>query len=537
LVGQPLGQFFGPVPKVTKTMSARKERISAEEMRSIELNCEYLGISTLQLMENAGRAVASEIASRFKPPSKIVIYSGTGRNGGDGMVVARHLASLAYDVSLVLIGREDNIKDEVVAANWRAIKEMQTSICLRIASDSSLITVEGCEVTVDALLGIGAKGAPRPPILQAVKAINESKSFKVAVDIPTGVDADSGETEGEAVKADLTITFHREKMGLARAKKYVGELRVASVGIPPEAELLTGPGDVSLVTRERPPESHKGDFGRLLIVGGSETYTGAPSYVALAALRTGVDLAYVAAPEKAASVISSFSPNLIAIKLKGNHFASDNLDEIEPWLGKATGVVVGPGLGVHRDTVSAVDGLLSKVERLKLPILLDADALKAFGQHRRKIETSAVLTPHVGEFKAVSERELSSKLDDRIEEVRSLAREVNCTILLKSHVDIISDGDRWKLNRTGNPGMTVGGTGDVLSGIVGAFLSQGYDPFPASCAGAFINGAAGDFVYSEKGYHMVATDLIEKIPAVMNDPMSHRKFKSSERNVGNKISG
>ena len=517
-------------------MSSGRERISAKEMRAIELNSEYLSVSTLQLMENAGRAVASEIASRFSPPSRIVVYTGTGKNGGDGMVAARHLASLGYRLSLVLVGNENNIRDEVVIANWQAIKEMYKSIQIRIAHDSSLISVEDCEVTVDALLGIGAKGAPRPPILQAVKAINESKGFKVAVDIPTGVDADTGETEEEAVKADLTITFHKEKTGLAKAKKYVGELKIASVGIPPEAELLAGPGDVGLVTKERLPESHKGDFGRLLIIGGSETYTGAPSYVALAALRTGVDLAYVAAPEKAAGIISSFSPNLITIKLKGNHFASGNLDEIESWLGKATGIVLGPGLGVHEDTISAIDEFLDKVERLKLPLLLDADALKAFGQHKRRIETAAVLTPHTGEFKALSGREPSREMEDRIGDVQGLAHEVRCTVLLKSHVDVISDGVRWKLNRTGNPGMTVGGTGDVLSGIVGAFLSQGYDPFQASCAGAFINGAAGDLVYLEKGYHMVATDLIEKIPLIMNDPMSHRKFKSSERNIGSKIS-
>jgi len=521
------------VIEVTEAMSTRKERVSAKEMRAIELNSEYLGVSALQLMENAGRVISSEIASRFNPSSRIVVYCGTGRNGGDGMVAARHLASLGYNLSLVLVGKEDNIRDEVVSANWQAIKGMQRSIHLRVAYDSSLLGVEDCEVTVDALLGIGAKGAPRPPILQAVKAINESKGFKVSVDIPTGVDADSGETEGEAVKADLTITFHREKTGLTRAKKYVGELRVASVGVPPEAELFTGPGDVSLVTRERPPESHKGDFGRLLIVGGSEIYTGAPSYVALAALRTGVDLAYVAAPEETARIVSSFSPNLITIKLEGDHLASENLDEIKIWLEKVSGVVVGPGLGVHKDTISAVKELLDVIEHFRLPVLLDADALKAFGQYRRKIETSAVLTPHPGEFKAVSGKEPSREMENRIEDVRGLAREVDCTVLLKSHVDIVSDGSRWKLNRTGNPGMTVGGTGDVLSGIVGAFLSQGCDPFHASCAGAFINGAAGDFVFSEKGYHMVATDLIEKIPIVMNDPMSHRKLRSLERNAGN----
>jgi len=510
--------------KAVYAVSAKRERVSAREMRAIELNSEYLGVSTLQLMENAGRAVASEIASRFSPPSRIVVYCGTGRNGGDGMVAARHLASLGYDLSLILVGKEESIRDDVVLANWRAVKEMKRSIRLRVAHDSSLLRAEDCEVTVDALLGTGAKGPPRPPILQAVEAINESKSFKVAVDIPTGIDTDTGEAEGEAVKADLTVTFHKEKKGLAKAKKHVGEVKIVSVGIPPESELFAGPGDVSLVTRDRLPESHKGDFGRLLVVGGSETYTGAPGYVALAALRTGVDLAYVAAPEDAARTISSFSPNLITIKLRGNHLAPENLDEIQVWLEKASGVVVGPGLGTDRDTISATKELLSMIERSKLPALLDADALKAFGQYRRRIEVPAVLTPHPGEFKAVSGKDPSMDLEKRIEDVRGLAHEVNCTVLLKSHVDIISDGSRWKLNQTGNPGMTVGGTGDVLSGIVGALLSQGCDPFEASCAGAFINGAAGDFAFSERGYHLVATDLIEKIPAVMNDPMGHRRL-------------
>jgi len=449
------------------------------------------------------------------------------------MVAARHLASLGYMVSLVLVGREGEIRDDVVAVNWRAIKEMANSIQSRVITDSSLVKAEDCDVVIDALLGIGVKGQLRPPILQVVEAINESKGFKVAVDIPTGIDADTGGVCGDAVKADLTVTFHKEKEGLPKAKKHVGELKVVSLGVPPEAETLTGPGDVSLVTKERLPESHKGDFGKLLVVGGSEIYTGAPAYVGLAALRTGVDLVYVAAPEKAATVVSSFSPNLITIKLKGLHFSSGNLSELEPWLTRVTGLAIGPGLGASSDTIAAVEELLERVEELKLPILLDADALRALSRSRRKIRAPMVLTPHVGEFKIITGSEISSDFETRQGEVQTLAHELGCTVVLKSHIDIISDGHCCKLNRTGNPGMTVGGTGDVLSGIVGALLCQGHDPFHAACAGAFINGAAGDFVYLERGYHMAATDLIEKIPRVMTDPMSHREIRPRLRVQGN----
>ncbi|MEM3193961.1 MAG: NAD(P)H-hydrate dehydratase, partial [Candidatus Bathyarchaeia archaeon] len=188
-------------------------------------------------------------------------------------------------------------------------------------------------------------------------------------------------------------------------------------------------------------------------------------------------------------------------------------------------VAIGPGLGLHRETVEAVGEIIRLAEERKLPILLDADGLKAFSGFKRRLESPAVLTPHPGEYAILTGEKLPDSLDERVEHVKRTAEKLNAIILLKSNIDIISDGLRIKLNFTGNPGMTVGGTGDVLSGIVAALLSQGIDPFEAAVAGAFINGAAGDFVRAEKGYHMVATDLIEWIPKIMDNPMSHAKLR------------
>jgi NAD(P)H-hydrate epimerase len=188
---------------------------------------------------------------------------------------------------------------------------------------------------------------------------------------------------------------------------------------------------------------------------------------------------------------------------------------------KVTAIAVGPGLGLHRETVEAVKEIMMIAEERKIPILLDADGLKAFASFKHRLEIPAVLTPHMGEYMILTGEKLPDNLEDRAEHVMRTAENLNATILLKSYVDIVSDGFRTKFNFTGNPGMTVGGTGDVLSGIVAALLAQGTDPFEASVAGAFINGAAGDFVAAEKGYHMVATDLLDWIPKVMNDPMSH----------------
>ena len=183
-----------------------------------------------------------------------------------------------------------------------------------------------------------------------VDYINSLSGFKIAVDVPTGIDSDTGEVLGNAVKADLTVTFHKAKQGLEKAKKYVGELVVADIGLPQEMERFAGPGDVYLATKPRRPTAHKGDFGRLLVIGGSEVYSGAPTLVSLAALRTGVDIVYLAAPTKTALAISSMSPDLITIKLEGNNLKPSNMETLKPYLAMVDAVAMGPGLGLNPET-------------------------------------------------------------------------------------------------------------------------------------------------------------------------------------------
>ena len=232
------------------------------------------------------------------------------------------------------------------------------------------------------------------------------------------------------------------------------------------------------------------------------------------------------APEKTAYAISSFSPNLITVKLEGPHLRSANLREIRPYLESATALVIGPGLQLADDTVRAVEALLTAAEKAHLPTLLDADGLKAYARLKRPLDAPAVLTPHAREFQVLTGKELPSTLADKERKVAKIAAKLTAVVLLKGHTDIISDGRRVRLNFTGNPGMTVGGTGDVLSGIVGALLAKNHDPFEAAVAGAFICGAAGDFVKRAKGYHMVATDLLRWIPKMMDNPMLPRKARA-----------
>jgi hydroxyethylthiazole kinase-like uncharacterized protein yjeF len=506
----------------------QEEFISSKEMRALETNAEYFGISLLQLMENAGRNVAEEIGSRFNRDRRILILCGLGGNGGDGFVTARHLLSLGFSkVAVVLVGKSEKIAHESALANWKALQNFSSNIPIWELTDVAEMPKVEVDIVVDALLGTGTRGKLKPPILQFVDLINSLGATKIAVDVPTGLDSDTGEVLGTVVKADITVTFYKAKLGLEKAKNYVGELIVREIGLPCELESFAGPGDVLIATKKRTLTAHKGDFGRALFIGGSEVFSGAPALMSMAALRTGVDIAYTASPEETAHDIASMSPNLIAIKLDGGHLNQKNLNPLKDYLGLVDSVVMGPGVGLHSETKSFVKAFVKAVEEAGKPLLLDADGLKAFSEFKRSLKVPLVLTPHAGEFSILTGKTLPEDLESRIQMVKEAAAELGAIILLKGRVDIISDGEKVKLNFTGNPGMTVGGTGDVLSGIVGALLAQKVDPFEAAVAGAFVNGAAGDLAASELGFHLVATDLLNFIPQVLNDPMGNVKVRKS----------
>jgi ADP-dependent NAD(P)H-hydrate dehydratase / NAD(P)H-hydrate epimerase len=499
-------------------------------MGAIETNAEYFGLSLLQLMENAGSSIAQEVASRFANDRKIVVFSGLGGNGGDGFVAARHLLTAGFDVKVILLGKSRDISHESAYENWVILEALQGEIPLFEVSDSSALPKIESDIVIDALLGTGTKGKLKPPILQAVEYINSIKAYRVAVDVPSGIDSDTGEVLGTAVKANVTITFHKGKAGLKEAKRYVGEIVVKDIGLPAEMEQFAGPGDVFLATKPRIATAHKGDFGRLLVIGGSEVYSGAPTLVSLGALRTGVDLVYLAAPSKVAYGIASMSPDLITIKLEGDNISSSNLETIKPYLDMVDAVAMGPGLGLKSETADFAKRCIDVIEKAGKPLLLDADGLKAFAKFKRPLKVPLVLTPHAGEYTILTGETLPENHKERAAAIQKTAKKLGAVILVKGKVDVICDSQKVKFNFTGNSGMTVGGTGDVLSGIVGGLMAQKVDPFEAAVSGAFVNGAAGDFVANEIGFHMVATDIVDWIPKVLDDPMSHLKVRKPSGN-------
>ena len=503
--------------------------ITSLEMAVADENAVFLGVPRRLLMENAGRAVAEELARRLGglEERKVVVVAGLGNNGGDGLVAARHMAGMGARVAVILLGREDAIRTPEARANWDVLKNMPLSIRLFQARSREELCrawdelgAGEADAIVDAVFGTGLRGPIRSPFSDAIELMNASRAIVVAVDVPSGLNSDTGEPSSPTVRADITVCMHRPKTGLLRpgAERFVGELVVADIGMPPEAELVVGPGDVRAhISPTRPPHSKKGDFGRILVVGGGPDYSGAPALSALAALRAGSDLAVVAAPRTVANVIRSFSPNLIVRALRSDRLSPDDVRDVLALAERSTCMVIGPGLGTDEETFEAVHEIISRAARV-LPLVVDADAIKALAAKPVDLSGSkTVITPHAGEFKLISGAELPGPEDlrGRMKAVEAFARRMGAVILLKAHEDIISDGERTKLNLTGNPAMTVGGTGDVLTGVVASLMARGLGPFEAACIGAFVNGMAGDIAAQELGYHITATDVIDRIPLVL----------------------
>jgi len=491
--------------------------LKMREIQAAEYNANYLGVSNLLLMESAGGAVADAVAAKIKPGGRVYVACGLGGNGGDGFVAARHLADRGYSVKAVLVGNPNSIRSEETRHNYEITQLATGSMGFEVVEDSSRVEPIEADAIVDALIGYTYHGNLSPVNKAMIKAINASTAYTVSIDTPTGLVVDTGETPEECVEADVTVTFHKPKTGFKGKPKQLGKLIVARLGIPAEAETFTGPGDVLIVHRGRDPEGHKGMFGRLLVVGGSETYHGAPSLATMGAHATGIDLCYTAVPEPAAEGTAAISPNMIVVKLKGEHLTAKNLPQLQPFLEKVDAVAIGPGLGLEPETKKAALQFIKDVEKKGLPIVVDADALKAFGEAPHKFKVPAVFTPHTREFEVLTGKKAEGDWREKGALVKAEAKRLGSIILLKGAVDIISDGVHTRYNWTGNPGMTVGGTGDVLTGLTAGYIAQGAEAMPAACAAAFINGAAGDAVYSEKGYHILPEDLIPVIPYVVED--------------------
>ncbi len=499
-------------------------------------NCEYLGLSRLCLMESAGKSLAEEVGKiavyTFSKPVKVVIFTGSGGNGGDGFVAARYLLNRGYDVDIYML--KDNIRSPYSKTNLEILMNMKPRLSrLNIYNLKTLEDINSSElakshdsefVIVDGLLGTGINGKLQTNIRKAIEIINESKGIKISVDVPSGMDPLTGKVSDLAVIPDYTISFHKIKTGVRNAdEEDVGGIVTSDIGIPFEAEYFVNYGDF-LRLKNRNPKSHKGNNGKLLIVGGNKDFAGAPAIAGMAAIGAGADLVYVASPEKAAEAIKSTSPDLIVKSLEGDKLSLSHADEILSIADDVDAVLIGPGSGIDDETSKLFNVLAAKIKK---PIVLDADALKQVELSLIKNREDIILTPHIFEFKSLFGIEDDLKLDidsydfnhvdENITEFQKITRQIKGSVVIKGQYDLILKETKFKINKSGNAGMTVGGTGDALSGIATSLLSQGLNSFDSACLAVFINGIAGDEAFKVKGNGFSASDLVSYIGSVIKD--------------------
>ncbi len=517
--------------------------VNAEQMREADRKAiSDFGVPGEVLMENAGRAVAGVVADLVRvcgyQDPVIELVAGCGNNGGDVFVTGRCLKAGGFDVELLLAGEESAIKGDALI-HWNLLKGCGVVPVIRpsegdwVVSRSSLCVRP--RIIVDGIMGTGGRGAARGAALAAIRYINylAGRHLVVAVDVPSGLNSDTGEVSSDVVVADVTVTMGLPKRGLVAscARDYVGTLEVADIGIPlelmdgveSEGDLITAQ-DVRGMFCRRARISHKGTYGHLLIIGGSMGYAGAVSLAALAAVRSGAGLVSVFTPVGVFPVVSGIVPEAMvhgALETADGSLARDALSRWGRDINEFDAVLVGPGMGNNADTRGIVEQILGASN---VPLVLDADALNVLAGELDIVSNascSVVMTPHPGEMARLTGINVSDIQSDRVGHAVSTAERTGAVVVLKGSGTVVA-ARRWvpNINMTGNPGMATGGMGDVLGGLVAGLMAQGLSPFDAARAGVYLHGVAGDFAAwrgSEAG--MTAGDVIKELPVVLRRVM------------------
>jgi ADP-dependent NAD(P)H-hydrate dehydratase / NAD(P)H-hydrate epimerase len=483
------------------------ETISCKEMCIADANSEWFDVPAIRLMENAGRGVA-ELANKMG--NSFVVICGPGNNGGDGFACARYLKSKPKIFFFSKPKSEESITNLEKAGNYKP---------LQLGDDLSALekAIDKCDVIIDALFGTGVSGKIREPYRSVIELMNSAThqgKKTLSIDIPSGMDPDTGDFSDICVNATATATLHLPKQGLnkAKGKKTAGKITVIDIGIPPKVETYIGIGDVRFRYPRRDKDTHKGQSGRVLVIGGNTNYSGAPYFALMAAMRAGCDLIYSAAPAGASIRIASMAPEVISLPLMSKDFIKKS-DARTVLVHKVDVICIGNGLGERRESIDAATSIIKSAKK---PIVIDGDALKAVKPLLSKLSADTILPPHAGEFKEIFGVALPNELPKRVEAVIKAASKTKATLLVKGHVDIIAQGSRLKLNETGNPYMSKGGTGDILAGFCAGLMAQGMRSFDAACVAAFVVGMAGELAYISESASFMPRDVLDNLGDAMS---------------------
>jgi hydroxyethylthiazole kinase-like uncharacterized protein yjeF len=495
--------------------------VTAAEMRTIDrTTTDQHGVPSLQLMENAGKAVADFVLKNFPHAENVLVVCGRGNNGGDGFVAARRLHEAHKQVRVTLLARPADLTGDAA--------QMQSRLPFKTISTASVDDLQKqdweTDLLVDAILGTGARLPVEGLYAAAIEKMNGAGAPIVSVDIPSGADADSHTpSAGPSVRADAIVTFTALKPAHLFQFDRVPIL-LRQIGTPDEAIVsaenlnLVSPWDYAKLLAPRPADSNKGLYGHVLVVGGSTGKAGAPAMTAMAALRAGAGLVTVATPKTVLNTVASFAPELMTEPLPENEdgtFSILGLDDFRKLAERKTVLAVGPGASRNRE---AAQFIRSVVDRAQIPVVLDADGLNAFEEQRQALNGQRhplIITPHPGEMARLTGLSVEQIQEDRIGVARRYAKEHQTYVVLKGDHTVVAepDGKMW-INNTGNPGMSTGGTGDILTGMIAGIIAQHPDDIArAVIAAVHLHGLAGDVARDELGEaSMIATDLLGALP-------------------------
>lgn len=510
--------------------------VTAEQMRALDRRAiEERGLPSLTLMENAGRAVAQaayRMTQGCPPDRPIAVLCGRGSNGGDGFVAARHLADMGRTVQVLLAAARGDVSGDA-KENLARLEALGITPVEVAGPEAAGRACQQAALVVDALLGTGLAGKVRGLPGQLIEAVNASGRPVLAVDIPSGLDADSGEPLGMAVRADETVTMGLPKLGLFLdpGVDYSGRVTVADIGLPSDlvanaesvADLIE-PEWVRMLLPRRPRSAHKGDFGRVLIIAGSVGMTGAACLCAEAALRAGAGLVVVGCPASLNDVLEAKLTEAMTLPLPETYERSLDTRALAPILEQAESasvLAIGPGLSRQPETVVLVRRLVTRVPR---PMVIDADGLNAVAGAAGLLEgehAPTVLTPHPGEMGRLMGVSATKVQARRAHFADAAANRFHSVIILKGACSLVAGpGRRLAVNPTGNPGLASGGTGDVLTGLVAGLLGQGLLPFEAAAAATYLHGLAGDIAARRLGEaSVVAGDVVAALPQAMRQTL------------------
>lgn len=508
--------------------------VTAAEMRELDRRTiEEVGLPSLVLMENAGRSTYLVLRREFPGHSgPVAVVAGRGNNGGDGFVVARYAANAGLPVSVFLLAPRDQVAGDarvnldILGRLGVEVEEVQNEA----AFSRAVHRLSRAGVIVDALLGTGLNSPVKGLMAEMIERLNNLRVPVLAVDIPSGLSADTGQVLGVAVQADVTVTYGLPKLGqiLPPGRDLTGRLWRVDIGIPSRLTEalsleLAEAGDLAKLLPVRPFASHKGSFGHLVVLAGSVGKSGAAALACEAGLRVGAGLVTAAVAESLNDILEVKLTEAMSLPLPealgARAIGRGALEPLKTFLTDKTALALGPGLGTHPETREVVREL---VRTLPLPTVIDADGVNCLQGALDCLQQAAgprLITPHPGEmarFLGVSTKEVQAR---RLETAREAAAALGCVVVLKGAQTVTATADgRLCLNRTGNPGLASGGTGDVLTGLIGGFLAQGLNPWDAARLGVFLHGLAADYLATDLGPRgFVAGDLIEALPQVLAD--------------------